>query len=119
MASVIRNLRVALGVDFSESGVKKATRSLQQFEARLGGITRLARRGVGMAALAGGASSLGAALAPASAALAALPAAMAAARVASGTLKVGLMGVGNAMSAVAEGDAKTLNEAMKKLSPTA
>jgi hypothetical protein len=83
---------------------------------KLNGITKKA---TGLATLAGGITALGAAAAPAAAAVAAMPAAMLAAKVASATLKVGLIGVGEAMSAVAEGDAKALDEALKKLSPNA
>ncbi|MFD0890041.1 hypothetical protein ACFQ08_36325, partial [Streptosporangium algeriense] len=51
--------------------------------------------------------------------LVAMPGAMVATRVASATLKVGLSGMGDAMSAVAEGDAKALKEALEKLPPSA
>lgn len=71
------------------------------------------------ASLAAGAVNLVRALGPATAAVAALPAALGAAAVATKTLQVGLTGVGDAMSAVAEGDAEKLNEALKELAPSA
>ncbi|MBB2914851.1 hypothetical protein FHS43_006163 [Streptosporangium becharense] len=117
--ATIRNLLIRLGVDFSERGIKKAERAVARFEKRLVGVSGLAAKGAGLASLAGAATSLGVALAPATAAVVALPAALAAVKVATGVAKVGLVGMGDAMSAVAEGDAKKLAEAMKKLSPNA
>jgi hypothetical protein len=82
-------------------------------------MSSIAKKAGGIAALAGGVSALGAAAAPAAVAVAAMPAAMLATKAASATLKVGLTGVSEAMGAIAEGDAKALKEALKKLSPTA
>ena len=117
--ATIRNLMVRLGIDFSERGLTRATRSLTRFEARLNRVGRLSAGGVGLTALAGGAASLGAALTPVVASLTALPGNIAATKAATATLRVGLIGVGDAMSAIAEDDAKALNEALEKLSPNA
>jgi len=72
--------------------------------------------------LAGAVSQLGvfvAALAPAVGALAVVPAVGLAVAAAFGVVKIATSGMGDAFSAVAEGDAKKLEEAMKKLSPEA
>ncbi|GAA3077794.1 hypothetical protein [Streptosporangium carneum] len=117
--ATIRNLLIRLGVDFSERGIKKAERAVARFEKRLVGVSRLAAGGAGLASLAGGATALSAALVPAAGALLVLPARLAATQAAAATLKVGLYGVGEAMSAAASKDAKALDEALKKLSPSA
>ncbi|MFI7707602.1 hypothetical protein [Nonomuraea sp. NPDC049480] len=98
---------------------KQVGTEIDRLEARMKRVRAVAGKGVGLAALAGGATALGAAVIPAAAAVAAMPAALVATKVASATLKVGLLGVGDAMSAVAEGDAKKLDEALEKLSPNA
>lgn len=98
---------------------RKVAGDVDTLQKRLSSVSKVAGKGVGLAALAGGATALTAAVVPAAAAVVALPAAMAVAKVATGTLKVGLIGVGDAMSAVAEGDAKKLDEALDKLSPAA
>jgi phage-related protein len=72
--------------------------------------------------LAGAISQLGtfvAALAPASGALLALPAIAFAVAGGFAVVKLATSGMGDAFSAVADGDAKKLNEAMAKLSPAA
>jgi hypothetical protein len=119
VAGVLRNLRIVLGVDFNESGLKKADRALQQIDKRLSTIGRRAAMGAGLAAVAGSASAMTAALLPAAPAILALPAAMAVAKTATATFKVATIGMGDAMSAVAEGDAAKLEEALTKLSPSA
>ena len=89
---------------------------------RLGGaMGRLEKVGkaTSLVTAAAGAAALAKAAVPAVAVVAAMPAAMVAAKAATATLKVGLIGVGEAMSAVADGDAKKLNEALKDLSPNA
>ncbi|MFD8556620.1 hypothetical protein ACFV1N_04915 [Streptosporangium canum] len=118
--ATLKTLLVKLGMDTKQfkSGVNRALTGLDSMVARAEKLNGVARAG-GMAVLAGQAIQLSGALAPAAGALAALPAAMLAAKVASVTLKVGLAGVGDAMSAVADGDAKKLAEAMEKLSPNA
>lgn len=97
----------------------KAAANSDKLSSRVEKLNGITRKVTGMTALAGGVTALGAAVVPATAAVAAMPAAMLAAKVASATLKVGLIGVGDAMGAVAEGDAKKLDEALKKLSPNA
>ncbi len=97
----------------------KVAANSDKMTSRVEKLNSITRKATGITALAGGMTALGAAAAPAAAAVAAMPAAMLAAKVASGVLKVGLIGVGEAMSAVAEGDAKALDEALKKLSPNA
>jgi hypothetical protein len=119
VAGVLRNLRIVLGVDFNESGLKKADRALRQIDKRLGGIGRSTAIGAGLAAVTGSAQALTAALLPAAPAILALPAAMAVAKAATATFKVATVGMGDAMSAVAEGDAAKLEEALTKLSPSA
>ena len=59
------------------------------------------------------------AIAPAVGVAAALPAVLLSAAAAGATLKVGMTGMGDAMKAVAEGDAAALEKAMAKLAPSA
>ncbi|MGI5288024.1 hypothetical protein ACQEVF_32430 [Nonomuraea polychroma] len=99
--------------------LKRVGGELDKVEQRMQRVRKVAGAGIGLAAAVGGATALTAAVVPAAAAVAAMPAAMAATKVATGVLKVGLIGVGDAMSAVAEGDAKKLDEALEKLSPSA
>lgn len=112
-------------VSIALTAVENVSRTMQRVAsdtdrttAALERLNKVSRAG-GMTIAASSATSLATAMAPAAAAVAALPAAMAAVKVASGTLKVGLVGVGDAMSAVAEGDAKALDESLKKLAPNA
>ncbi|MFI9552651.1 hypothetical protein [Nonomuraea endophytica] len=98
---------------------KQVAHNIDLVEARMQKVQSTARTGVGLAAIAGGAVALTQAVLPAVAAVGALPAVLLATKAASATLKVGLVGVGDAMSAVAEGDAKKLDEALEKLSPNA
>ncbi|MFI9558878.1 hypothetical protein [Nonomuraea endophytica] len=115
----LRNLRIVLGVDFREDGVKKADRALRKLDDRLMAISKRAAIGAGLPLLAGSAVALTGALLPAAGAVAAMPAAMVATKAAAATLKVGLLGVGEAMEAVATGDAAAFDEALGKLSPNA
>lgn len=62
---------------------------------------------------------IGAALVAASGAALLIPGALAAVGAAAATLVVGFKGMGDALKAVAEGDAKKLDEAMRKLAPSA
>lgn len=121
--ATIRNLLLKLGLevdsDSAKKGIARAERALQTYEKRLSRVSKVAAAGAGLAALGGAATALSAALVPASGAILALPSAMAATKVASATLKIGLIGVGDAMKAIAEKDAKKLNEALEKLSPNA
>jgi hypothetical protein len=119
--ATIRNLLVRLGVDLTpmERGFNRAAKAAEKFDAV---TTKIAKGGAAAAAIgsvAGAATALTAAVAPAAGAIVALPAAMAGVKTASLVTKVALLGMGEAMSAVAEGDAKALEEAMKKLAPNA
>lgn len=77
----------------------------------------------GLAAAAAGAIpmviGLGAALVKAAGAGAAIPGVLAAVAAAVGVVKLGMIGLGDAMKAVATGDAEKLNEALKRLAPNA
>ena len=103
----------------ASKALKQVGNDLTRLQSQMNSVRTVAGKGVGLAALAGGATALAAAVVPAAAAVVALPAAMVAAKVATGVLKVGLIGVGDAMSAVAEGDAAKLDQALEKLSPNA
>ncbi|WP_157251033.1 hypothetical protein [Nonomuraea typhae] len=98
---------------------KSVAHDIDVLEARMQKVQSTARTGVGLAAAAGGAVALTQAVLPAVAAVGAMPAVLLATKAASATLKVGLIGVGDAMSAVAEDDAAKLDEALEKLSPNA
>jgi cell wall-associated NlpC family hydrolase len=106
---------VLLGIDKVSPALKKVDKNLD----RIGDKVSKAAISGGLVAAAGAATQLTAALAPAAAAAGALPGAFAVAKAASITAKVAFQGMGEAMSAVAEGDAKALEEAMKKLAPNA
>lgn len=118
--TTLASLMVSLGLDTAKfhSGAVKAiaqVERLSQASEKLNGVAK----GTSLALMAGQAVQLGAALAPAAGALLAMPAAMAAVKVSTLTAKVALAGMGDAMKAVADGDAKKLKEAMKELSPSA
>lgn len=63
--------------------------------------------------------AFGAELAPLLGLVAAMPAALGVGAAAMATFKIATQGMGDAMAAVAEGDAEALNEALKNLSPSA
>ncbi|GAA4908027.1 NlpC/P60 family protein [Streptomonospora salina] len=86
--------------------------------ASLRGIARSADR-ILVSSLGASGAAVAGALAPASGALLALPAAAGIAGAAISTVAVGLRGMGDAMTAVAEGDAAALNTALEELSPNA
>lgn len=119
--ATIRNLLLRLGVDVDplDRGFAKAAKAVSTFDKHFSKVAKVGAVGAGLGAATGAATALTAALAPAAGALVALPGAMAMSKVAAGTLKVGLMGVSEAMGALAEGDAKKLKEALKELSPNA
>ncbi|MEV0237557.1 NlpC/P60 family protein [Nonomuraea sp. NPDC050786] len=119
--ATIRNLLLRLGVDVDplDKGFAKAAKTVGTFDKHFSKISKAGAIGAGLGAATGAATAFTAAIAPAAGALIAVPAAMAATKVATGTLKVGLIGVSDAMSALADGDAKKLNEALEKLSPNA
>lgn len=126
MARAIRNLMIRLGLDVDPSGMSRLTRGLDKAGKRVtdfsGKMDKLRTPAMvtGLVAASGAATSFAAAIAPAAAAAGvAMPAAMVQTKLAAGTLKIALLGVGDAMTAVADGDAKKLEEAMKNLSPNA
>ncbi|WP_327587036.1 hypothetical protein OHA25_08495 [Nonomuraea sp. NBC_00507] len=118
--ATLKTLLVKLGMDTKafKSGVNRGLAGLDSLVSRAAKLNSVAKAG-GLAILGGQAVQLTAALVPAAGAILALPAAMATAKAAALTLKVGMAGVGEAMSAVAEGDSKKLQEALKELSPAA
>lgn len=124
MAS-LRNLMIRLGIDFDETGTNRLSKGLDNVAKRIdrtaGSLNkmRLPAAAVGFASMAGAATSAAVSLVPLAASAGAMPAIFAANKAAAGTLKVAMIGVGDAMSAVAEGDAKKLKESLKNLSPEA
>ena len=102
-----------VGAEMERASDRAAT--LEKAAARLDRAARLSS----VAAAAGVMASLAKATAPATAAVAALPAATLTAAAATSTLRVGLLGLGDAMDALASGDAEDLKEALDKLSPAA
>lgn len=124
MAS-LRNLMIRLGIDYDETGSNKLSKGLdsvaKKIERTSGALDkmRLPAAAVGMASMAGAATTAAVSLVPLAASAGAMPAIFAANKAAALTLKVAMTGVGEAMSAVATGDAKALKEALKNLSPEA
>jgi NlpC/P60 family len=110
---------VLLGVDKLSPVLKKSADNADRLGDSLQRVSKAPAIAGGLMAGAGAATALGAALAPAAAALGALPALQASVKAGALTARVGLMGMGEAMSAVAEGDAKALEESLQKLSPEA
>lgn len=119
--ATIRNLLIRLGVDVDpiDKGFAKAAKSVAKFDKGFSKINKGVAVGMGIGAAAGAASSLTAAILPAVGALVALPGALAVAQAATGTLKVGLIGVSDAMGALAEGNSDKLDKALQVLSPQA
>lgn len=107
-----------LGYDNLSRSFNSAARSATMLQNRIERLNT-ATNAVGLATLAGGLMAVTRAAAPAVAAVAALPAALVAVKLATMTVKVGMTGMGDAMKAVAEGDAKKLDKAMKNLAPSA
>jgi hypothetical protein len=105
----------ASGQRFGQRFGRSADRAIS---ASLRGIGRAAFANL-IASAAGAGVAVAGAIAPGSGALLAIPAAAGAAGAAIGTLMVGVHGVGDAMAAVAEGDAEALAEALEGLSPSA
>jgi hypothetical protein len=105
--------------DNASKAFKGIARDVDILEKRLTKVAKTTQAGVGIAALAGGATALTAAVVPAVAAMAAMPAVLMATKVATATLKVGLIGMGEAMSAIADGDSEALYKSLEKLSPSA
>jgi hypothetical protein len=107
--------RLAENVDIEES----ILRSGRAFRTLLLATVGLGAMAVRLAAAASAAGGLIAALAPGVGILAALPSAIALFTAASSTLKVALLGVGDAVKAAFGDDAKAFEESLKKLSPAA
>ncbi|MFF0867625.1 hypothetical protein ACFYUV_38090 [Nonomuraea sp. NPDC003560] len=118
--ATLKTLLVKLGMDTKKfkSGLNRGLAGLESLAAKAEKLDGVAKAG-GLAIMASHAVQLTAALAPAAGAILALPAAMGAAQTAAATLKIGMVGVGEAMSAVAEGDSKKLAESLKDLTPAA
>lgn len=103
----------------SKAGFGEADRAAGMLTSALGGVLKA---GAGLAALNSGVAAIGglaAAAATAAGAALVLPAALGAVTLATSTVKVGMQGFGDAMSAVAEGDAAAFEEAVGKLAPQA
>lgn len=117
MALTIGTLVGYLKIDRSQwsRGIDVAQREMSRLGA---GVEALGRPG-GMVLLAQQAVQLASAIGPAAGALLALPAVLGVVGVAMAAVKVGTQGVGDAMSAMASGDAKAIEETMAKLSPQA
>jgi phage-related protein len=106
---------VLLGIDKVSPALKHIDKNLDRVQSKM---NKAALAG-GLIAASGAATQLTAALLPVAAAAGALPGAFAVAKTATLTAKVAFMGLGEAMSAVAEGDSKKLDKAMKDLAPSA
>ncbi len=107
-----------LGVDLLSRSMNQSAKGAKKLQSGLEKLSAVGK-GAGIAAAAGQISALGVAAAPAAAAIAALPAALASVQAATMTVKVGIKGVGAAMEAVASGDAKKMEKALKDLTPAA
>lgn len=132
--ATIRNLLIRIGVtdERVSAGVKRVNRQLDSLSDRInhlekvGGAGKFAalagtilRLGHSFAPAVGSMGQLASAAAPAAGAVLAIPAAFAVAKAGMAVFKVGITGVGEAMKAVAGGDAKKLKESLKNLAPTA
>lgn len=102
-----------------DKGFHKALDAAERGLERVGSASSGIGKGAGLAILAGQALQLGAAVAPAAGAMLAMPAAMVAVKGSALVLKLGLIGVSDAMSALASGDTKKLDAALKELAPSA
>lgn len=112
--------RVRVEVDVDDSGLRNLSGSARAASAELGGMGSSAGS---LAKLAGTLSAVGGAAGLAAGAVGTMGVGMAAlgpAAIAVGaTVAVGFQGMGDAISAVAEGDMEALNEAMAELAPSA
>ena len=112
--------RVRVEVDVDDSGLRDLSGSARAATAELGGMGSstgsLAKLAATLGAVGGAAGLAAGAMGTMGVGMAALgPAAIAV----GATVKVGFQGMGDAISAVAEGDMEALNEAMGKLAPSA
>lgn len=113
---------IALNLLFKTLGlknVKDAHDAIDRLQDRMDRFGKRAAIGGGLVGTAGAATQLTSALLPVAAAAGSLPGVFASVKAATLTAKVAFSGMGEAMSAVAEGDAKKLEEALKDLSPAA
>lgn len=129
--ATLASLAVKLGIDPKEftGGLAKARTSLRAFQddversrrtvTTLGGALTSIGKVPTLAGLAGSAVALVGAVKPAVGAMWLLPGAAMVGAAAASTLKVGLSGVSDAFSALADGDAEKAAEAMAKLHPAA
>lgn len=119
--ATIRNLLLRLGVDVDpvDKGFAKAAKAVGKFDKAFGKVTKFGAISAGLMSATGAAGAFSAAIAPAAGAVVALPAAFAVTKVAAATLKVGLLGMSDAMGAMASGDAKKLKKSMLELAPSA
>lgn len=122
--ATIETMNVKLGINTSplRAGSKRAVASIQLVRSNVDRLdSALSKIGkvTAVASLASALTQVTAAAAPAAGAVAALPAAAAIAGTAFAAVKVATSGMGDAFSAVAEGDAKKLDEALKDLAPSA
>ncbi|WP_435112018.1 phage tail protein [Nocardiopsis synnemataformans] len=109
----------ALAVDANDAGTRIGRTIGSGIDSTLGAAVTAAGKGAVaklVGSFAGAGVAVAGALAPAAGAILALPAAAGVAGVAIGVLAVGVSGLGDAMSAVADGDAEKLAEAMEGLS---
>ncbi|WP_242435937.1 hypothetical protein [Streptomyces sp. Root369] len=117
------DVTVNANVDVDNDRFARALAGLSGVAGRLGTALSSALRfgalGIAAAGAAQGVIALTAALAPAAGIVAAFPAAIAGAQVALGTLKLAVLGVGDALSAAFSGDAAKFAEALEKLAPAA
>ncbi|MFI2300183.1 hypothetical protein ACH5AL_15270 [Actinacidiphila glaucinigra] len=117
------DVEVNVEPDVDSNRFTRALSGLGRIAGRVGsGLTSLLQFGaVGIAAAGAtqGVIGLTAALAPAAGIIAALPAAVAGFQAALGTLRLAVVGVGDALGAAFAGDAAKFQEALEKLSPSA
>ncbi|RMI39873.1 hypothetical protein EBO15_28310 [Actinomadura harenae] len=116
--NLIGNDRVSKTLRGVSRELDNASDSSSRLSKAMSGLDKVGK-GTGLATAAAGALALAQAAAPAAGASLALAPALLGVKAAAGLLKVGLYGVSDAMSALAGGDAKKLDEALKKLAPNA
>ncbi|MFD3848197.1 hypothetical protein ACFWVB_20190 [Streptomyces microflavus] len=114
---------VTVNVDGDTSRFGRALSGLAGIAGRVGGALALLLQfgavGIAAAGAAQGVVALIAALAPAAGIIAALPAAIAVVQVALGTMRLALLGVGEALSAAVSGSAAEFEKSLQGLAPAA
>lgn len=116
LAKVFSQLNTVAINSFDEQRINRSATAMLRFA---GTATAAATAVVGIGHGVPAIAAVGAALVAASGAALVLPGALAGGAAALGVLHLGMLGVGDALKAVAEGDAKKLNEALAKLAPSA